>query len=487
MSDLLTLFTRRPRGPSAGSLLLGSLRSPASSQMNGLQAYWRLEEASGLRFDSISNGDGPAARFVRASSQRLSIADNAALSMGTGVSCSIGCFGYLDNLTNEQAFLGKFDTTGNQRGYVLRYRSASTEFRVDWSPDGTSATQKTISSLVAPAAGQWYHLLFVYDATAAAASFYLNNVLQGTLAETVGVFDNTAAFIIGAYLTGTFANLDGRVARAGVWKRVLTAAERAEYYNDGRGKRYVNLSPGLASGLVGWWDLTEYSGDRADGAGANTLTATGTPLVAGGPFGNTLTDANTVTANTGKVGTAAEFVIANSEQLVAGDSPELRGGDSPWEISGWFRLAATATNQTLMSKDTGAAAGREYRLDFLTATAKLSWIVYDGTNIVGTVTTTGTFSANTFYHVRVYHDSVGDKVGIAIDGAAAEEAATTGAPSAGTASAFRLGANGSGTPQFFGGRLDEWGKRNRISTAAEAAADYAGGAGLAYPKGGGVL
>src|SRR5215217_5866024 len=72
------------------------LSTVLSQLQNNLVGYWTLGEASGTRNDSIgsnhltsNNGvgqttgkQGSAASFVRASSQYLSITDNAALSTG---------------------------------------------------------------------------------------------------------------------------------------------------------------------------------------------------------------------------------------------------------------------------------------------------------------------------------------------------------------------------------------------------------------------
>ena len=72
-------------------------RRPTNSWKRGLVAYWRLDETSGSRLDSSGNGHtltdnntvtsgagkvGTAAVFTRASSERLSRADQPAFEVG---------------------------------------------------------------------------------------------------------------------------------------------------------------------------------------------------------------------------------------------------------------------------------------------------------------------------------------------------------------------------------------------------------------------
>jgi hypothetical protein len=491
MSDLL-LFPTRPRSPVAGTLLLGTLRSPASTQLAGLQAYYSLEEAAGVRQDRIAPGIGPAAKFTRANNEFLSRADAAGLEPTTSDFTVCAWVMFEGTLSPDQTVIAKSNGTGNQRGWRIGKQATTNLFQFQVS--STGATFTTITTTEVAALNTWYFVVAWRDAAANQIYIQINNGTVFSAAQTGGVFDGTALVELGR--AGTVSNaLDGRLQGCALWigaGAVLTAAQREALYNGGNGLTYAQLGAEIKAALVSWWPCTEFSTgagaiSRADAHGANTLTDNNTTTTATGNAGNGLHDTNTVTANTGKVGTAAEFVIANSEQLVAPDSPALRGEDVDFELAFWVRFAAVATDQTLFSKDTGSAGLREYRCDFLTATAKITFIVYDGTTAVGTVTTTPTFSAGTFYYIRVFHDAVNNLVGISVDGAAAETAATTGAP-LGTLAPFRVGANGSGTPQFFGGRIDEFGKWNRIRTAGEVAADYNGGSGRAYPKSsGGVL
>jgi hypothetical protein len=112
------------------------------------------------------------------------------------------------------------------------------------------------------------------------------------------------------------------------------------------------------------------------------------------------------------------------------------------------------------------------------------WTVYDGTNPIASVLadTLGSPADDTWYFVRVWHSPEDDEIGIEVDQGGADVEDTTGtAPTTGTTASFRFGANGSGTPEYFNGRLDDWIKWDRVLTEAEADERYNAGAGRAFP------
>jgi hypothetical protein len=73
----------------------------------------------------------------------------------------------------------------------------------------------------------------------------------------------------------------------------------------------------LLNDLVSWWDLDETSGPRADSVGSNDLT-----------------DNNTVTYESGKIGNAAKYIAANNEYLTG--TPIDITGD--WSFSIWANV-----------------------------------------------------------------------------------------------------------------------------------------------------
>lgn len=216
----------------------------------------------------------------------------------------------------------------------------------------------------------------------------------------------------------------------------------------------------LLNGLQFYYKMEETSGSRA--SEVNSLT---------------LTDNNTVTSNTGKVNTAAEFTRVNTEYLSSADNVNFRGGDNDYTIAFWAYTTLPTTVQEFMGKaQSTVASGIDWRLF---NNSGVFFHVSDGTNIVSRSSTT--LTANTWYFVFVYHDSVNNKIGFSLNNAVPSETAFTANPAHVLSSApFRIGANGSAAATL-DGRIDEVGKWNRVLTSTERGQLYNSGNGVTYP------
>ena len=220
--------------------------SAANPLTKNLISFWRLGEANGAnRVDyygtnTLTNNNtvtqvggkvGNASQFVAASSQSLSIADNASLSTGD-IDFTIVAWVYLDSKAAEGDIIAK-DASG-QREYNLRYVSVGDRFNFTVSNDGTATTSLDASTLGSPSTSTWYFLVAWHDSIANTINIQANDGTVDSVAHTTGVFDGTAAFGIG---TSTFANtfFDGRIDAVGFWKRVLSSSERSFLYNSGNG------------------------------------------------------------------------------------------------------------------------------------------------------------------------------------------------------------------------------------------------------------
>ena len=229
---------------------------------------------------------GNAAQFVAPNSESLSIADNAALSIALE-DFTVVAWVYADDTTGIKWVLSKGGGAPNGKGYGI-YRDATT-FKGQIN-DGVATTLTAVSGTIT--SGTWYLVIFQVDRDGN-GTMYVNDV-AGTPVDfssfSAVSLDDTGVFRLGAYQSG-IVFFDGREQYVGVFKRLLTAAERTFLYNNGNGRQFVklgiagtdgsNLIAGASNG-VGWWDLGEESGARADRFGSNTLT-----------------DNNTVTQNDG--------------------------------------------------------------------------------------------------------------------------------------------------------------------------------------------
>lgn len=196
-------------------------------------------------------------------------------------------------------------------------------------------------------------------------------------------------------------------------------------------------------GLISYWKLDEASGQRDDSRSTSHLTDT-----------NTVTQATGATA---VLGSSAQFVAANSEQLTRVDNAALSSGDVDLWVAAWAYLDSKPSNGGIAFKGTGVAAGTvEYALFYQGGgTDRLRFQI--GDSAAGSLTTVsatvlGSPSLATWYFVLGYHDSVNDEIGISVNGGAFTTGATSGRAPADTAGSFRIGSlNGA---SFFDGRID---------------------------------
>jgi len=228
-----------------------------------LVAWWELDEASGNRADSHTNGltltdnnavtsasgvggVGTAAEFAVASNQFLSRADNALLDMGDidftfalwiyrGVAAVCGI------LTKNDLYLS------NSREYEIDYWNVPDRIQFSVSPDGTPGALVTVNAdaLGSPSLSTWYFVVAQHDSVNNLISIQINNGTRNTVSHSGGVYAGTSALNIGAHVGGNYMN--GRIAKVGIWKSaagnggVLTAAQLTSLYNAGAGRTYSEL------------------------------------------------------------------------------------------------------------------------------------------------------------------------------------------------------------------------------------------------------
>lgn len=237
-------------------MMLVSAPNPtlASPLVANLAAYWKLDETSGNRLDSIGANDlvptgspGNAAgkinyglSLVAASSQSVGIASNATLQTGD-IDFTIGAWCYLTTLANE-TFVAKWSLTNNVREYLLYYNAGdhapANRFSFGVSPNGTTGTTFVdATTFGVPSIATWYYVVAWHDSVANTLNIQVNNGGVNSVAYSAGVFAGSAPFEIGRLHTSTYY-LNGRVDEVGLWKRVLTAPERTALYNSGAGLTY---------------------------------------------------------------------------------------------------------------------------------------------------------------------------------------------------------------------------------------------------------
>lgn len=204
-------------------------------------ASWHLDEVSGSRADSVgantltdNNTAGSragiiyplAADFIRANNEYLSIADNAAVSLGNVDFWGLAYY-YADDPINGQNYciMSKYDQSG-QREWALAHIESGHYLRLYYSQDG--GTNLTLDTTAIPYLGNWHMGLFWYDSTADLLYLQLNNATPVSVANSFGAINGASAFRIGSMKNLTSFDFDGAISNVAIGKNYLpTAADRA--------------------------------------------------------------------------------------------------------------------------------------------------------------------------------------------------------------------------------------------------------------------
>jgi YD repeat-containing protein len=246
-SGTTTAFQKAWTYDSIGNISTVNNSTSTSPLINQLTAYWKLDEASGTRYDSAganhlasTNNVGQAAgkvnsaaNFVASSSQRLSIADNAAMSVGD-IDFTFSGWVYLGNKSSLRPILGKKSATESE--YLLYYNNNGDRimFGLRTGSNGNLGTVAA-NNYGSPPVGTWFFVVAWHDSVADTVNIQINNGPVNTASTTGAPSDSGAPFNIGF---GTVSYMDGRIDGVGFWKRILTPNERAALYNGGAGCDY---------------------------------------------------------------------------------------------------------------------------------------------------------------------------------------------------------------------------------------------------------
>lgn len=228
--------------------------------LDNLSAFWKLDEVSGDALDSHSGGltlaDNAtvasatgrvyalARDFESGNSEFFSRAATAALTMGLEQDFTLCAMVKLESVGADRVIVSQYDfgNVTNQRGYALYYQHAVTKFTFLVSPIGgagsTAAIEADVPSPVS--AGTWYFIVAWHDATANTINIQVNGGTVYSESYSAGVHPSTAGFRVGCFLNNGAASgfFDGLINAVGVWKRVLTATERAQLRMHRTGGRY---------------------------------------------------------------------------------------------------------------------------------------------------------------------------------------------------------------------------------------------------------
>ena len=228
---------------------------PASAFAQTLPvAHWKMDEASGNLIDVVNGynlvetsgtmdavtGKVNGGRDWEATTdtEYAEVADNADLSGGNRTFG--GTFWVKpETVSGVIADKGWQAASDASREWVLWFNTTTT---IRWTMQNAGFIRDCTSTTPSISAGSWYFVAFWYDANTDLMNLQINNGTPVTLADTLGSFDGTRSFRLGAspgqslYMDGT---LDEFSWFAGNFP---DSTQRALMYNSGNGLAYPWLS-----------------------------------------------------------------------------------------------------------------------------------------------------------------------------------------------------------------------------------------------------
>lgn len=231
------------------------------SLMRGLVAYWKLDEASGTRYDAWTNAINltdnntvtsasgiltTGAVFTAATSEFLSVADPAAMTHGSNWSWS---FWYNMTLSNDKTFIGKWDyqTDGEyamQTGTVTEKTNDIVIYiATSATDDGSGSKTKFTNCLLA---ASWNHVVVTFDGTQATAINRLKVYHNGTnvnATQVLGTIPTTIRNSAAVFNLGKFGGtlpryFNGSMDESGMWRRTISPDEAKLLHNLGKARRF---------------------------------------------------------------------------------------------------------------------------------------------------------------------------------------------------------------------------------------------------------
>lgn len=189
------------------------------------KAVWHLNESSGSRYDSTANDNtlsdnatvtsatgkiGTAADFEKDNSEYLSINDASQTGLDFTGDITLEAFFKLETVPSRGAYYGypfisKWLATGNQRSYGFAYSqdaSGNLGYAMYTCENGTSATFGWHN--IDLSADTWYHVAYVYDASAGTCEIYHNGSSVGTITGLkTSLYSGSGQVQVGAMLANT--------------------------------------------------------------------------------------------------------------------------------------------------------------------------------------------------------------------------------------------------------------------------------------------
>jgi hypothetical protein len=231
-------------------------------KLANIQGFWRFEaggnatdesdngytltETSGT-IDNVAGKIGNAADFEAGDTEYFTIAHASCANLRITGEITICAWVKLESSTSDIGVLGKYNYTGNLKGYAV-YITSDNIVRFVLSTNGTDVIGAPSTDAIADTT--WVHVGATLNQVTDKMQVYINGLANGVAVDyTSNIADMNTPFNIGVYLGSTTAYFDGLIDEVIVWNTCLTPAEIAQVasitspglYTSGGGAFLLNL------------------------------------------------------------------------------------------------------------------------------------------------------------------------------------------------------------------------------------------------------
>jgi hypothetical protein len=230
---------------------LGTVAAAPSGLLTNLISYWKLDEASGTRVDSVvaSANDltdnntvasaagiiGNAGDFTAGNQENLTRVANASINTGN-IDYTLQAWVKLKDKSAVYVLWNKFNTGAADSEYSIFYNNASDRLVFRMFIASGSFVDAVGNNLGSPSDGVWYHILAWHNATANTVNIKINDGTTNSVDTSGASSGGTDGPIRIGGISTAFAN--AYIDECAFWKRLLTATEMTNLYAGGVGVTY---------------------------------------------------------------------------------------------------------------------------------------------------------------------------------------------------------------------------------------------------------
>ncbi len=235
-------------------------RNSKSSLLNGLVAYWKMDEQESSRVDNISDyllwdltkcssAPGKIGNAVTFDgTQSIYCPSNDDLKLGID-SFTWALWIKLSSKAQSTDIIGKWQGAGKYQ-FVISYENMLNRFRFFVrDPADTKNYQVVANNFGEPALNIWYLLICWYDKDSQTINIQVNDTTENPVSDTDGILEQALRVDFGGRYNGT-NKLIGAMDEVGLWNRVLNISEKASLYNGGNGITYPFIGSSIAANKI---------------------------------------------------------------------------------------------------------------------------------------------------------------------------------------------------------------------------------------------